>query len=344
MEELLNSYEIYHAKGIDLRFVKHGELEKRLRSLPEMYKVTQIGASFEERAIYAVRAGKGSIRVLLWTQMHGDESTATRSLLDIFNFLAAGDNNAVAIREAILSKLDLYFIPMLNPDGAMRWQRETAQQIDMNRDARRVVTPEAGLLQSVARDFKPQFAFNLHDQNKYYSAGFSVNPATITLQVPPADERETVTPNREQAMQLLVLLNRLLQQYIPSSVGRWNDDYEPRAFGEWFQAQRAAAVLIESGAYYNDPERNYVRKLHFALLLNALSAIATGAYKKEDSAFYKTIPLNRKEGMFDRIERGKKITLNGKSFVADVGYRDDEQLQVIGDLQDFGSLNNEKVC
>ena len=344
MEELLNNYETYYAKGMEQRFVPHDELVKRLQTLPKMYEVTQIGTSFEERAIYAVRAGIGSIRVLLWTQMHGDESTATRSLFDIFNFLATTDNHAVSIREAILNKLDVYCIPMLNPDGAMRWQRETAQQIDMNRDARRALTPEARLLQAVAKDFKPQFAFNLHDQSKYYSAGFSKNPASITLQAPPVDARETVTPNRKQAMQLLVLLNRLLQQHIPNSVGRWSDDYEPRAFGEWFQAQQIATALIESGAYYNDPERMYVRKIHFALLLKALYAVAAETYEKEDSALYKTIPLNRKEGMFDRIERGKKITLNGKTFVADVGYRDDEQLQVTGDLQDFGSLNNEKIC
>ncbi len=338
MEKLLNSYENYHEKGLDMRFVAHDEIIGRLQRLPGIFTVSPIGASFEERAIYGVRAGTGTIRVLLWTQMHGDESTATRSLFDVFNFLTATDSSFQAMRTTLLEKLELYFIPMLNPDGAMRWQRETAQQIDMNRDARRVITPEATLLQSVAREFNPQFAFNLHDQSKYYSAGFSKNPATITLQAPPADWQETVTHARKQAIQLVVWMNRLLQQQIPNCVGRWNDDYEPRAFGEWFQSQKAATVLIESGAYYNDPERNYTRKLHFSLLLNALYAIAAQAYEKEDMAGYKNIPLNRKEGIFDRIERGKTLSLNGKSFISDIGYRDDEKLQVTGDLQDFGSL------
>ena len=337
MEHLLNNYDNYCAEGLEKRMVLHEELIKRIKTLPTIYRVAQIGESFEGRAIHSVRVGNGSTRVLLWTQMHGDESTATRSIFDVFNFLAMNDEWN-KFRETILQTLDMQFIPMLNPDGAVRWQRETAQQIDMNRDARKTVTPEAVLLQSIAKSFSPQFAFNLHDQSKYYSAGFSRNPATITLQAPPLDANETITATRKQAIQLLVLLNKKLQQQIPNCVGRWNDDYEPRAFGEWFQAQRAATVLIESGACYNDPERNKIKRLHFAILLNALYAIATNAMAQEDILSYKAIPLNRKEGMFDRMERGKEIMINGKTFISDVGYRDEGEIQEIGDLANFGSL------
>ena len=35
----------------------------------------------------------------------------------------------------ILSALTLYVVPMLNPDGAERYQRRNAQNIDLNRDA-----------------------------------------------------------------------------------------------------------------------------------------------------------------------------------------------------------------
>ena len=43
-------------------------------------------------------------------------------------------------------KTTLYFLPMLNPDGAERFQRRTATDIDMNRDALRLQTPEGTLL------------------------------------------------------------------------------------------------------------------------------------------------------------------------------------------------------
>ena len=42
----------------------------------------------------------------------------------------------------ILSSLTLYVVPMLNPDGAERFQRRNAQSIDINRDALRLQTPE----------------------------------------------------------------------------------------------------------------------------------------------------------------------------------------------------------
>ena len=76
---------------------------------------------------------------MLWSQMHGDESTATMALADIFRFLveAPGDS----LRERLRNRLTIVFIPMLNPDGAEVFQRENAVGIDVNRDARRLSTP-----------------------------------------------------------------------------------------------------------------------------------------------------------------------------------------------------------
>ncbi|NIQ56614.1 MAG: peptidase M14, partial [Gemmatimonadetes bacterium] len=49
----------------------------------------------EGRPIYAVRFGHGPMRVLLWSQMHGDEPTATMAIADIFTFLAASSDPLV---------------------------------------------------------------------------------------------------------------------------------------------------------------------------------------------------------------------------------------------------------
>ena len=49
----------------------------------------------------------------------------------------------------ILSSLTLHFVPMLNPDGAERFQRRNAQGIDINRDALRLQTPEGRALKAV---------------------------------------------------------------------------------------------------------------------------------------------------------------------------------------------------
>jgi len=53
---------------------------------------------------------------------------------------------------------------MLNPDGAERFTRRTAQMIDMNRDASALATPEAKILKSTHDMYQPEYGFNLHDQ------------------------------------------------------------------------------------------------------------------------------------------------------------------------------------
>ena len=88
-----------------------------------------------------------AFRVLLWSQMHGDEPTATAALFDVFEYLQRHRDDPVVQR--ILSSLTLYAIPMLNPDGAERFQRRNAQGIDINRDALRLQTPEGQVLKAV---------------------------------------------------------------------------------------------------------------------------------------------------------------------------------------------------
>jgi murein tripeptide amidase MpaA len=126
-------------------------------------RTEQIGESILGRPIRSVTFGQGPTKVLLWSQMHGDEATATMALADIFRFLveATGD----PLRDRLRRDLTIAFIPMLNPDGAEVFQRENAVGIDVNRDARRLSTPEARTLKKMHEAFRPQFGFNLHDQN-----------------------------------------------------------------------------------------------------------------------------------------------------------------------------------
>ena len=339
LNEFLAVYEQYKAPGLEKRRTAQADILPLIETLPAMFHAAGVGLSFEDRTLYGIRAGRGATRVLAWSQMHGDESTATRSIFDLCRFLADDSAAFADVRQAILSKLSLLIVPMLNPDGAQRWQRENAQGIDVNRDARRGATPEGRTLQHLCRTFAPHFALNLHDQNSYYSAGASRHPATFSFQAAPPDASDSITPTRAQAMKLIVHLNRKLQVLLPHSIGRWNNDYEPRAFGEWFQAQRVATMLVESGGYPGDGERSAVRRFHFGILLEALHAIASGAYAQQPVEAYELLPLNRENGMFDHIARHTEISVDGRLFVADTGRRESET--VTGDLDDYGSYNEQ---
>ncbi len=81
--------------------------------------------------------------------------------------------------EAVLSGCTLHFIPMLNPDGAEAVMRYNAQGIDINRDARRLATPEGRALRRAVETVKPQFGFNMHNQNARTSVGQPPKPAAV---------------------------------------------------------------------------------------------------------------------------------------------------------------------
>ena len=126
-----------------------------------------------------VTTGTGPFRVLLWSQMHGDEPTATAALFDVFEYFQRHRERSGVQR--ILSSLTLYVVPMLNPDGAERFQRRNAQGIDINRDALSLQTPEGQLLKSVRDRFNPRIGFNLHNQSWDTSVGDPPKPASISL-------------------------------------------------------------------------------------------------------------------------------------------------------------------
>ncbi|MDR0667035.1 MAG: hypothetical protein LBF90_00260 [Prevotellaceae bacterium] len=336
MQSFLDIQPHFREAGLDTREVRHAQVVQRLSKLPQMFAVTPLGQSVEGRTIYGVQAGQGATRVLLWSQMHGDESTATRTLFDLFNFLSASDDYD-GWRRQVAAQLTLCIIPMLNPDGAEQNRRENACLIDINRDARRCATPEGRILRDRITAFAPHFSFNLHDQESYYSAGVSRTPATIAFLAPPADREESIPDHRRRAMQLVVRLARKLQPAIPNGVAKWNDAYEPRAFGEWSQAQQSATLLVEAGGYYRDPQREFVRRIYFGLLLDALSAIATRDYAAEPVEPYFAIPGNRENGLFDTLQRQQRLVVCGATYVADVGFRKGERF--VGDFETFGSLD-----
>ena len=46
-----------------------------------------IGQSVNRKPIYKLQFGTGKIKILMWSQMHGNESTTTKALFDFIHFL-----------------------------------------------------------------------------------------------------------------------------------------------------------------------------------------------------------------------------------------------------------------
>ncbi len=342
---LHDAHEIYKEKAFTHRRFKHADMVPVLKALSQPLSVSQVGESLEKRAIYQVKAGTGPTKVLLWSQMHGDEATATMALFDIFNFLSAKNDGFDEFRQEILSKIMLYCLPMLNPDGAERFQRRTATDIDMNRDALRLQTPEGALLKHMQQTLKPLVGFNLHDQNPRYSVGKTGKQAVVSFLATAYDEDRNINDIRQRSMQLIVGMNRVLQQFIPGQVARYDDEFEPRAFGDNIQKWGTTLILIESGGYKGDPEKMSIRRLNFVAILSALKAIADGSYKQEDNADYQAIPENGR-ALFDILVRNATVLREGKPVVVDVGInhnevndKDAKTFQYRSIIEDIGDLS-----
>ena len=88
-ESLYQTYEKYREPALDKRRIKHHELQPLLTKyrIDPKFTVKVVGKSIEGRDLSLVSIGKGEIDVFLWSQMHGDEPTATQAIFDIFNFV-----------------------------------------------------------------------------------------------------------------------------------------------------------------------------------------------------------------------------------------------------------------
>jgi hypothetical protein len=281
--------------------------------------------------------------------MHGDEPTATAALFDIFNFFA-DTVHYEDVKRFILQNTTLYFMPMVNPDGADNFTRRNSMIIDINRDANRLETPEAKLLMDTFDSLKADFGFNLHDQTPRYSVGNSFRQATISFLAPPIDYEKRIDNVRLNSMKLISGLYELLNKFIPGHISKYSDDYEPRAFGDTFQRKGTSTILVESGGWKNDPEKQFIRKLNFVLLISAFRQISDGTFNNFDENIYESIPFNE-ERLYDLILRNLTISKNGLDYKIDIainyqeifsknGYYLKASIENIGDMSTFYGIED----
>lgn len=317
-ERFYETYPKYKETSLNKRRIKHADLQPlidRLESV-EGFEVRRVGTSIEGRALRLISTGSGEIDVFLWSQMHGNEPTATQAIFDILNFLTSPDFKEE--KDQLLGSVRIHFLPMLNPDGAEVFQRRNTLGVDINRDALRLQSPESSTLKRVRDSLDAEFGFNLHDQSTYYNAERTPKPATISYLAPAYNYEKEVNEVRSRAMQVIGYMNRILQKYAPGQVGKYNDDFEPRAFGDNIQKWGTSAILIESGGYPEDVEKQEIRKLNYVSILSAIYAIGSGSHKDVPLQAYEDIPENDRK-LFDLKLTGLTYPLLGKGYIMDIG-------------------------
>ncbi len=316
-------------------------LQDLKKNFPRRFHLEKIGESVENRDIFMVRFGKGPRKILMWSQMHGNEPTATNALVDIFNYLLLHQDTPFV--QELLAGATLYAIPMLNPDGAEKNHRRNAQGIDINRDARDLVSPEGRLLKSIRYRLDPQFGLNLHDQNGRRTVGNTNKIVAIALLAPPFDENENDNSNRIDAKKMAAVAYQALSPYIYGHMARYDASYMPRAFGDSMQYWGTSTLLIEAGGWYED-DPDFLVKMKFIAILEVCHAVATGSYQQANPGIYDTLPQNDKE-LFDLMIRNATI-IDGSGqppFRSDIGINytcsaEGDRLTYRGTITDLGDM------
>ncbi|MBW8241528.1 DUF2817 domain-containing protein [Muricauda oceani] len=300
-----------------------------------------IGKSVERIDINAFQIGKGDQKVLMWSQMHGNESTTTKAVWDLVNFLNSSELLAIEILEACT----ICIVPMLNPDGAEKYTRVNSNDIDLNRDAKNLTQPESVAFRKLFESFKPDFCFNLHDQRTLFSAGKTNKPATVSFLSPASNKERHITPNREVAMKLIVAMNAMLQEHIPGQVGRYDDGFNDNCIGDTLQMLGVPTILFEAGHYPNDYGREKTRKLIFLSIVEALKTISGNRINDFKTGDYFSIPNNDKlffdvlvkhpEVVNIEFEKGHSVGIRFKEVLVDKKIVFQPEIAEIGPLEGF---------
>ncbi len=303
----------YKDKTIEKRYITNTHIEPILDRLKSSFEISVVGKSVSDKPIYSIIAGTGKTKILLWSQMHGNESTTTKAVFDMLNWLKDDTEEAKAIRD----NFTLYILPILNPDGAELYTRENANKVDLNRDAVAQSQPESRVLREVFNAFKPDFCYNMHDQRTIFgleTEGKS-KPATVSFLAPAYNEERAINNHRQKAINLIIVMNDALQHYIPGQVGRFDDSFNINCVGDYFQAAGVPTVLFEAGHYQQDYEREETRKFIFFALLSGFLSIYENVIAVNKNDEYFNIPQN-KNIFYDIMYKNVNINYENKEKIA----------------------------
>ena len=117
------------------------------------------GKTAQGRNVFLVHArgsAKPTFRVLFYAQQHGDEVSGKDALLYLVRDIARDP-------KVLPPDVDLWVMPMMNPDGGEAGTRRNSAGADLNRDHVTLFQPETEALHRVARRVRPHLAVDGHE-------------------------------------------------------------------------------------------------------------------------------------------------------------------------------------
>lgn len=321
------------------RYITLEHIENTVSRIKNHFNIHIHGYSVLQKPVYSITAGTGKVKIFMWSQMHGNESTTTKAIFDFINFLQSDEPFADELKH----KFTFIILPMVNPDGAEVYTRENANKVDLNRDAALLSQPESKILRQCFHSFKPDYAYNMHDQRTIFGVGNTGKPATVSFLAPSYNEARDINAVRQKAVNVIVAMNNVLQNYIPGQVGRFDDSYNSNCTGDTFQGLDVPTILFEAGHYPNDYNREITRKYLFIALLAGFKYIYENPDAVNKSTEYFDIPQN-KTNFYDFVYKNVKINYENKQIITNFAaqYREivfENTVKFVAVIEKIGNLD-----
>lgn len=321
MPDFLSLFHRFKVDSVRGRYMTLDMIEPILTSL-KPGPLSVAGHSVEQRPVYKFEIGSGPLRVLAWSQMHGNETTATKALMDLFRFLESEDELA----RHLLGKFTFCFVPMLNPDGAQRYSRSNFNSIDLNRDFNDLSQPETRILYDLVTQFAPDFCLNLHDQRSIFGIAETGKPATFSVLAPAFDAERNFNESRKITADLAARFAHSVREHLPGSIGRFDDAFNSNCAGDHFQSNNIPTVLIETGHAPQDYDREMGRQWLFVSLVSTLADIAEIGLSNQKFDDYLKIPSNSVL-FFDFVYKNVRFHYDGIDKIANFAAHYSEVLE-----------------
>ncbi|QDP84118.1 peptidase M14 [Chryseobacterium sp. SNU WT5] len=335
----------------EVNYIRNPDFSNRYISPEKLFKylqtnyadsVMKVGTSYLGKPIYKMTLGNGKIKILAWSQMHGNESNSTHAMLDLLAIF----KNQPHLEQVLFSKISMDFIFMLNPDGAEKWTRRNAIDIDLNRDFIKNSSKELAIFKNVLKGASYDYALNLHEQRTIFTTD-GVHPATLSFLAPAENMERSITETRKKTKAVIAGIYRKLSRVLPNQIGRYSDEFYPNSVGDNLTIAGLPTILFEGGHFPNDYKRKETRKYYTLALYESLKIMSELAGSTNGWELYAEIPEN-KETHFDLIYRNIKLNTDFECILdIAVQYREelkpgDEDITFTPIIVEVGDVGNKK--
>jgi hypothetical protein len=140
-----------------------------------------------------------------------------------------------------------------------------------------------------------------------------------------------------------------LEPFALGQIGRYDDSFEIRAFGDNVTLWGTPVVLIETGPWPSQEPDPQLIRLNFIAIIAALDALATGNVEKADEKRYESLPMNDSGLLYVLVRSATVISGAGvEPFTADIGISGNRrvrttdgrrEMQVVTNSSDLGDLS-----